>query len=215
MKITLKSEAPLIGLILLPFVYLAYIWNQLPEKVPMHWNIEGEIDRYGTKTELLLVIFMLPVLIYGLFLIVPKIDPKNKLLAMGGKFQSLKLILTAFMSVLAMYIIYSVKEASLSNPNYIVLLVGLLFVILGNYFKTIKANYFIGIRTPWTLENEEVWKATHKFSGVLWFIGGLIIIMCSLILDQQLNFYVFMTITLIISLIPFIYSYYKFKKLAQ
>lgn len=76
---TLKKELPIIAIVLLPFLYLAYIWNQLPEKVPVHWNSLGEIDRYGEKIELLLIPLMLPFLVYLIFLIVPKIDPKNKL----------------------------------------------------------------------------------------------------------------------------------------
>lgn len=207
----LKKEIPLIVIVLLPFIYLAYIWNQLPEKVPMHWNIKGEIDRYGEKTELLLIPFLLPFLVYIIFLVIPKIDPKNKLNKMGNKLQTLKVLMTTFMSVLALFIIYSAKNQSFANPNYIVLLIGVLYIILGNYFKTIKANYFIGIRTPWTLENETVWKETHKLGGKMWFIGGIIVVLSSLILDKQPNFTLFLIITGIISIIPIVYSYIIFK----
>ncbi|WP_027077819.1 SdpI family protein [Maribacter antarcticus] len=207
----LKKEIPLIVIVLLPFIYLAYVWNQLPEKVPMHWNIKGEIDRYGEKTELLLIPFLLPFLVYIIFLVIPKIDPKNKLNKMGNKLQTLKVLMTTFMSVLALFIIYSAKNQSFANPNYIVLLIGVLYIILGNYFKTIKANYFIGIRTPWTLENETVWKETHKLGGKMWFIGGIIVVLSSLILDKQPNFTLFLIITGIISIIPIVYSYLLFK----
>ena len=142
----LKKELPLIVIVLLPFIYLAYIWNQLPEKVPMHWDIKGEIDRYGEKMELIIIPILLPLLVYIIFLIVPKIDPKNKLNKMGNKLQIIKVLSTTFMSILALFIIYSSKNQSFTNPNYIILLIGVLYIILGNYFKTIKANYFIGIR---------------------------------------------------------------------
>ncbi len=92
------------------------------------------------------------------------------------------------------------------------LLIGLLYLILGNYFKTVKANYFIGIRTPWTLENETVWKRTHKLGGKMWFVGGITVIIFSLILDSQINFTLFLVITGIISIIPIIYSYIIYKK---
>ena len=208
----LKKEIPLIVIVLLPFIYLAYIWNQLPEKVPMHWNIKGEIDRYGEKIELLLIPFLLPFLVYIIFLVIPKIDPKNKLNKMGNKLQTLKVLMTTLMSILALFIIYSAKNQSFANPNYIVLLIGVLYIILGNYFKTIKANYFIGIRTPWTLENETVWKETHKLGGKMWFIGGIIVVLSSLILDKQPNFTLFFIITGIISIIPIAYSYILFRK---
>ena len=210
-----KKELPLIAIVLLPFIYLAYLWNDLPNKVPLHWNIKGEIDRYGEKSELIIIPILLPLLIYFIFLVVPKIDPKNKLNKMGSKLQKLKFLLTTFMSILALYIIYTAKNQTFTNPNYMVLLLGLLYLILGNYFKTIQANYFIGIRTPWTLENETVWKETHRIGGKMWFIGGLIIIISSLMLEQQINFIVFLVITTIITIIPVIYSYLKFQNLKR
>ncbi|MGB5429959.1 DUF1648 domain-containing protein, partial [Eudoraea sp.] len=77
----------------------------MPERVPMHWNIKGEIDRYGDKIELILLPILLPLLIYIIFLVIPKIDPKNKLTKMGNKYQSIKIILTSFMSVVALFIL--------------------------------------------------------------------------------------------------------------
>ncbi|BCY28117.1 immunity protein SdpI [Flavobacterium okayamense] len=209
---TLRKELPYILIALIPFIYLAFIWNNLPETVPMHWNGKGEIDRYGSKNELWSMTSMLSGLGYFLFLIIPKIDPKGKLSKMGNKLDNLRLMMALFMSALSMFIIYSVQQAE-SKPTFIFALIGLLFAGLGNYFKTIKPNYFIGIKTPWTLENEEVWKKTHLFGGKLWFAGGLLIFILSLIIPNVYSFYVLMTVTVIISIIPIIYSYLKFKKL--
>lgn len=206
-----KKELPILVIVLLPFLYLAYIWNELPSKVPVHWNIKGEIDRYGDKSELIIIPFLLPLLMYLIFLIVPKIDPKNKLNKMGGKLHTLKFLMTVFMSMLALFIIYTAKNQSFANPNNLVLLVGVLFIILGNYFKTIKPNYFIGIRIPWTLENETVWKKTHQLGGKMWFVGGIIVVLSSLILNRQLNFVLFLIIVVIISIVPIAYSYVVFK----
>lgn len=211
----LKKELPLLAIVLLPFIYLAYVWNDLPNKVPLHWNIKGEIDRYGDKSELILIPILLPLLVYAIFSVVPKIDPKKKLNKMGGKLLALKFLLTTFMSILALFIIYSAKNQTLTNPNYIVLFIGLLYLTLGNYFKTIKANYFIGIRTPWTLEDETVWNETHKLAGKMWFIGGLVIVISSLVLESQPNFLLFIGITIIIAIIPIAYSYIKFQNIKK
>jgi uncharacterized membrane protein len=207
----LKKEFPILAIVTLPFIYLAYIWKELPNKVPMHWNIKGEIDRYGDKSELIIIPLLLPLLVYIIFLVVPKIDPKNKLNKMGNKLQTIKFFLTTFMSILALFIIYTAKNESFTNPNYIILLIGVLFIILGNYFKTIKPNYFIGIRTPWTLENETVWKKTHELGGKLWFLGGIIVVLSSLLLFKKQNFTLFLIITGIITIIPIVYSYITFK----
>ena len=215
MKTTFQTELPLIGIVLVPFIYLAYVWEKLPEKVPLHWNMEGEIDRYGDKSELILIPVLLPLLVYVLFTVIPKIDPKDKLKHMGKKYHVLKTVLTVFMSALSMVIIYAAMNESLYNPNYILLLIGILFVILGNYFKTLRANYFIGIKTPWTLENETVWKETHKLAGKIWFIGGLMIIFASLVLDKTTNTIFFVSITVLITMIPVVYSYFKYQRLSD
>lgn len=211
----LKKELPILAIVLLPFIYLGYVWNELPSKVPMHWNIKGEIDRYGDKSELIIIPFLLPLLVYLIFLVVPKIDPKNKLNKMGGKLQAIKFLLTTLMSILALFIIYTAKNQSFTNPNYIVIIIGVLFIVIGNYFKTIKSNYFIGIRTPWTLENETVWKKTHKLGGKMWFIGGILIVILSLILNKSLSFTIFMIITGVITIIPIAYSYLIYRNEVQ
>jgi uncharacterized membrane protein len=209
----IKKEIPFIALALMPFLYLAYIWNNLPEKVPMHWNAAGEIDRFGDKKELVLMLIMLIGINYFIFLIIPAIDPKKKLQNMGNKLKSLRLVLTVFMSVLAIFILYSTQQKS-SNPELIFVIVGLLFAFLGNYFKTIKPNYFIGIKTPWTLENEDVWKNTHVLAGKMWVIGGLLMAL-TFVLPKSIQIYVFLGITAVITIIPVIYSYLEFRKIEQ
>lgn len=154
----LRKELPILLIAVLPFLYLAFIWNQLPASVPLHWNLSGEADRYGSKNELTLMVALLPLLPYTIMTLAPKMDPKQKLHKMGGKFFSLKLCLTCAMSALTIYILYITKKSSIPNPNFIFLLVGILYAIIGNFLKTVRPNYFIGIKTPWTLENDIIWK---------------------------------------------------------
>ena len=211
----LKKELPIIGFVLLPFIYLSYLWNSLPEKVPMHWNYKGEIDDWGTKYSLLGLIFLLPVFTYVLMLAIPKIDPKKRIELMGGKYYQIKFVLVVFMSVLALFIIHSSKSQTLSSPSIVFVLIGLLFMALGSYFKVIKQNYFLGIKTPWTLESEEVWKLTHILAGKLWIVGGLLIVIFSLVIPEDINFYLFIIITAIITIVPIVYSYLIFRKLKK
>lgn len=208
----IKKELPILGLVLLPFLYLALIWKQLPQQVPVHFNSAGEVDRYGDRTELLLIPFLLPVLTYVIFLMVPYLDPKGKIQKMGNKYHSLKFFLIAIMSLLALYILYSAKNGSLANGNLLFLLFGLLYLVLGHYFKTIEPNYFIGIRTPWTLESESVWKKTHRSAGKLWLVGGLLVIGSSLVLDAPWHLWAFLAITLVLALVPMVQSFLLHKQ---
>ncbi|RYJ40672.1 putative integral membrane protein [Flavobacterium anhuiense] len=215
MNLEFKKELPLIGIVLIPFVYLATIWKSLPEIVPIHWNSRGEIDGWGNKLTLIAILFMLPVLTYIVLSFITKIDPKKRMSLMGGKLYQLKFILVLFMSLLALFIIYSTKSQSVSSPSFVFALAGALFMILGNYFKVIRPNYFIGIKTPWTLENQEVWKTTHVFAGKLWFVGGLIIILGSLIFESSVFSKAFLIIVFTIAIVPIAYSYLKYRSLKK
>lgn len=214
MKSKALKEIPLLIISILPVSYLIYIWNTLPEKVPMHYNLQGEVNRYGSKSELVFISLFLPFLMYGIFSLVPYIDPKKQIQKMGSKYQSFKFILTTFMAALAILAIQSAKTGSFGNSGgYIVALLGALYVVMGNYFKAVRPNYFIGIRTPWTLENEEVWKATHRMGGWLWFFTGLGLIVCGLTLGTKISFTIFSISTVIIVAVPIIYSYIKHREL--
>jgi len=215
MKNSLQKEWFSILLVLVPFIYLAFIWNFLPEKVPIHWNSNGEIDDWGSRYSLVGLLFALPVLTYGIMLLVPKIDPKNKIDTMGNKYKSLRLILVFFASVLALFILFSAKNQSMSSPVIIVSLIGFLFMALGSYFKVIKQNYFVGIKTPWTLESEEVWKLTHQMAGKLWLIGGAMITIFCFFIPEDFIVYLIITVTGIITVVPVGYSYFKFKELKK
>lgn len=122
------------------------------------------------------------------------------------------MVLTVFMSVLAIYILYSAQQKN-SNPQFLFVIIGLFFSFLGNYFKTVKPNYFIGIKTPWTIENEEVWKKTHLLGGKMWFIGGILMTL-TFVLPNKIQVYTFLGITAIITIVPVIYSYLEFKKIS-
>ena len=211
----IKKEIPLLLVVLIPFVYLAYIWSSLPDTVPLHWNYIGEIDDWGNKSSLIFITFLLSGLTYILFTVIPFIDPKKRIQTMGNKYHNLKFLMVLFMSALAVFIIYSAKEQSITNPSFIYLAIGLVFMLLGNYMKIIKANYFIGIRTPWTLEYESIWKSTHKLASKIWFVGGLAIVISSLTTNKDFNGIFFISAITLLAIIPVVYSYMEYRKLKK
>lgn len=212
MENLIKREGLNLVLVALPFIFLAYLYGGLPAEVPVHWNASGEVDRMGSKSELWLIPFLLPFLTYGILSVIPALDPKKKIEKMGGKFQSLKTMLVAFLSALALYIIYGAANPEAIRISVVVIFLGLLFMGLGNFFKTIQPNYFLGIRTPWTLESEEVWKSTHRLAGILWLVGGLVMIMMGLFLDGAPIIIMTVIIAVVVSLVPMGYSWMAFRK---
>lgn len=210
MKYDLKNELPVLLIVILPFLYLFSIWNTLPETVPVHWNLHGEIDGTGKKATLLWIPFLLPVLTYVIFTIAPMIDPKRRLQNMGDKLVKLKFAVVMMMSLLALFIIYSSKQEALSSDRMTILL-GALLAIIGNFLPAIKPNYFIGIRVPWTLNNDDNWKQTHQFAGKVWLAGGVFIIISSLYARPDINNIFSLFIVAILVIVPVIYSF-KFHK---
>ena len=207
------KESLLWVLILIPYVYLSTIWQQLPDRVPTHFNINGVADDWSGKNFLFFIPAGLGIFIYLLMLVLPYNDPKKRILQMGEKYTSLRFMLTFFFALLSCYLLYVTKEGSIKNPNLLIALIGILCAMFGNYFQAMRPNYFIGIRTPWTLESETVWKKTHHLAGRLWLVGGILIAGLSFVVsNSRAMVIIFISLMVVISIIPIILSYAWFKK---
>lgn len=215
MKTTFLKEIPLLLVLAAPLIYLALVWSDLPAQVPMHYNIEGEVDRYGSKNEMLIVIGALCIVPYLIMLVIPKLDPKGKIAAMGNKYQRLKFVMVMFMSALAVYFLYFTSKGGNAPPNGPIALISLFLAVLGNYFQSVRPNYFIGIRTPWTLENETVWRDTHRLAGRIWLVSGILLAALSFFLEAKIFMPVFIGALVCMTLVPIVYSYVKFREVKK
>ena len=189
---------------LFPILWGVMIWSQLPNQIPIHFNFAGQANSFSSK---LLAVIGLPIflLLVHLFVIfVTSRDPKNQ--TMNEKMGKVIYWLTPIVSLSLSYLIYSKALGSTTNPSiFVSALLGLIFVMMGNYMPKLKVNHTVGIRLPWTLQSEDNWHKTHRLAGKLWVLGGLI-----LLLDAGLQFavpYVMGIVILAIVLIPILYSY--------
>jgi uncharacterized membrane protein len=198
-----------------PVAYLAMLWGQLPETVPVHFDINGQPDRYGSRRTLIWLSVGMPLFLYGLMWILPKIDPKKKLELMGEKYTDIRLILSAFFAILLIIIIRSAQANSIFSGSELSIVIGGLFIVLGNYLKTIRPNYMLGIRTPWTLEDERVWKDTHRLGGYVFMAGGILVCLAGLLLSAKVSFIAMMIVVGTTTLIPLVYSYIRFQELKK
>ncbi len=207
------KEVILIILIAIPFFYLAFIWENLPSKLAIHFDFEGNPDNWTAKKQIIYLLLALGIGNYLLMLFIPKLDPKKKIEQMGEKYYSLRLLMTFFMTIISIYILFSGNGEKI-NPTFIIALTGGFYTIFGNYLQTVKPNCFIGIRTPWALENDQTWKSTHRLAGRLWLLAGLVILILSFIIkNNHVLGILFSIITVIIIIVPIFYSYTEFKKL--
>jgi uncharacterized membrane protein len=200
---------------LLPVAYLFFIYSSLPAIVPVHYGIGGKADRFGAKSEIILtqgILLFAALFVYLLLKFLPAIDPKKKVKFGESTFQKMALGIVVFLSALNVAIIFATVHNGFRIDKMILPLTGLLFAFIGNIMHSIKPNYFTGIRTPWTLESEDTWRVTHRLAGKLWFTGGIILTILTLLLPPAAATIVFMCGVGIIVFIPVIYSYIYFKK---
>lgn len=198
----------------LPMAYLASIYEALPDIVPTHFNHKGEVDGRGEKSTLLfmnLLITAVSLFTYFLVKYANKIDPKK-----SGQspelLQKIAYMLLVFLSAIQMVIIHATQTGSLEGNRYLMPLIGLLFAGLGNFMHSIKPNYFIGMRLPWTLEDPENWRKTHQLGSKLWMIGGIAIAVVTPFFNDGKEFIIAMSILALIVIYPMIYSYRFYKK---
>jgi uncharacterized membrane protein len=196
-----------------PLIYLNMVYDVLPEKVALHFGADMQPDRYGPKSELWTTILMLMGIALVAYLLVTnlsKIDPKNQNLQSQGIIEKLGLTIVGFMSLITLYIIYSSYNPTSGKLLFVML--GGLFAVLGNFMNSIKPNYFVGFRLPWTLENEDNWRKTHQLGGKVWVAGGLLIALLTFLLPAALILKLLFVIISIMVLVPAIYSYRHYRQ---
>ena len=193
--------------ILIPVLIGLLLWNRLPEQVPTHWGIDGEVDGWSSKA---VAVFVFPCILLGvhwLCVIVSSIDPGSK--NYHRKMITLVLWICPAISLLIGSLIYAkVLGYDLDVEIVMPLLVGLMFLIVGNLLPKCRQSYTMGIKLPWTLRNEENWNKTHRFSGKVWVIGGVIIMATAFVG----SFWILMGVLIVMVALPTTYSYCLYRK---
>jgi len=176
-------------------------------EVPINWNMQGEVDRYGSPCWILVfpaVSLFTTVLMY----FIPKIDPKGDNIKNSGPVLPVTMVLvSALMLGIQTFIIMATNGADIFNMTaFIFGAIGLLLIAIGYYTPKIKQNYMMGIRTPWTLASEEVWTKTHKASGK-WLIASGVVFLASMFLNMTLALIISLTFVITVMLGLVVYSY--------
>ncbi|MBK8055573.1 MAG: SdpI family protein [Saprospiraceae bacterium] len=213
MKFLYLKNLILVMFLAAPLIYLNMVYDILPEKVALHFGADMQPDRYGPKSELWTTILMLMGIALVAYLLVTnlsKIDPKNQNLQSQGIIEKLGLTIVGFMSLITLYIIYSSYNPT--SGKLLIVMLGGLFAVLGNFMNSIKPNYFVGFRLPWTLENEDNWRKTHQLGGKVWVAGGLLIALLTFLLPAALILKLLFVIISIMVLVPAIYSYRHYRQ---
>lgn len=192
---------------LLPIFVGMILWNRLPQQLPTHWGADGEINGYSGKA---MAVFGLPLILTACHLLCTLLtlaDPKKK--NISGKIFVMLLWICPIISLLCGTMIYcTVLGVEINTAFTMSFIVGIIFIVIGNYLPKCRQNYTVGIKLPWTLASESNWIKTHRFAGPLWVVGGIVIILTAFLKSAWILFAVIM----VVAILPTIYSYLYYVK---
>jgi len=200
-----------LAFVVLSFITAIYVCPQLPEQMASHWNIEGKVDGYMPKTIGLFFMPILAAIVYALFIYLPKLDPlkANYKSFMNEYDMMIALVIGFFYYVylltLAFNLGYSFDMVQFLSPAF-----GILFYVMGIIVGKAKQNWFVGIRTPWTLSSEKVWEKTHKICGDLFRAAGIVAFLG--LAFPKIMFVASIAILVATSIFGIVYSYIEFGK---
>lgn len=202
----------LVGLSLAQLAGAGWFYTLLPEIIPVHWNIMGQVDGWAGKPWFFLLAAA-PLLMSGLAFVVPVLDPKKENYEKHWTtYRLIMMLLVTFFSG----ILWMTLGITLGwwNPDVAMVIpgaIGVLFMVLGNYMPRIRHNYTLGIRLPWTLASETVWTKTHRLGGVLFFLLGTLTL-GAIFLPPVWRFGILLVGILALLALLSAYSWYQLKK---
>jgi len=196
--------------ILLPMIAGLIFWNELPELMPTHWGIDGNVDGMGGRGFVVFGIPLIMLALHWLCIIITDRDPGNK--HQSGKVFGILYWITTAVTLLVTGIMYLVASGREVNAApFLCGVLGINLLVIGNYMPKYRRNYTMGIKIKWTLESEENWNATHRMAGKLWVICGLILLAC-IPLPEEMIIGVGLAVLIVMIAVPFIYSWNYHRK---
>ena len=174
MRTNLRTELPHLAVIAAMFVLAAATWSAVPDRIPVHWDLAGRVHRYGVEFEGLLLMPLLTLGIYLLFLVAPRFDPGRANYARFWRpYWIMRLAAVVVLALVYGFILLWTWGIQLDVWTVVPVLVGGLFLVLGSVMGEIRPNWFVGIRTPWTLSSQLSWTKTHRLGGRLFVLVGI------------------------------------------
>lgn len=187
-------------------------WSRVPERAPVHWNLAGEVDRYGSRLEVLLLMPAMMVFIWLLLRFLPRIDPRRQNFAkMAGTYELVITLTLLLLFALHGALIAVALGHQVPIDRLVPAMLGATFIVLGNVLPRARPNWWFGVRTPWTLSNDRVWTRTHRVAGYTFIIAGIGLLIVPFIGNLAARGAV-LAITLVAALVPLAYSYIAWRQ---
>jgi len=206
-----KGKIIILGIIALSFIVSIFLYPHMPDRMASHWNIDGQVDSYMPK---FWGVFLMPIISVGLlfvFMLIPRIDPlRENIEKFREYFDKFIILIISYLFYIHFLSIVWNLGARFDMGQFMIPAMGILFYYIGVLIQNSKRNWFIGIRTPWTLSSEKVWDKTHKIAGKLFKFAGMIAFL-DIFFSRNAIFFVIVPVILT-TIYTFIYSYFEYKK---
>jgi len=208
----MKANDISLGIILISFIIGAFLYPQMPDIIPSHWNAQGEIDGYMDKFWGLFLLPMISVGLFALFVYLPKFEPrKMNLESFKEYYQGILLVTIGFLFYIFILTILAAFGYKFNMVQMMAPAFAAMFFYIGVALEKVKSNFFVGIRTPWTISDDVVWEKTHKLGGKL-FKASAIITFFGLFF-KEIAFLLMIVPILAVSAFAVAYSYVEYKKI--
>ena len=189
------------------------LWNRLPDQMASHWNVNDQVDGYMSK---FWGVFLMPLITLGmflLFLVIPNIDPlKANIAQFRDAFNLFIVLIVGFMVyVYALTLLWNLGYTNFGLGKAMMPALGVLFIFVGYMLRKARRNFFIGIRTPWTLSSDRVWDETHRIGAILFTISGVLALLGSFF-GGMTAFVMLMVLVLGSAIFLVIYSYILYQR---
>ncbi len=177
MRVRWQSELPQWLVLAAMFIAAGAFWPSTPARVPVHWNAAGQVDGYGGRFEGLLLMPLITLGLYVLLLFLPRIDPGRANYAQfSSVYLIVRFIVVAMMGAFYAFTVLVIRGVSLDITRIFIGIMAVVFIVLGNLLGKVRPNWFVGVRTPWTLSSKRSWVRTHRLAGWLFALVGLILL---------------------------------------
>jgi uncharacterized membrane protein len=211
-KTDLGQELLILLLLVVPMVYLGVIWPYMPDVMPNNFSIDGVADRVGTKSDFLLLmtfLYLTNLLLYFLFRYIPHMDePGANATVFRRKYYQIRFMIHIYLAIFTGAIIFMASEGHpFVVERWVFTGVGMLIGVLGLFLRRLEPNSFVGVRTPWTLLSEDIWRQTHLMAGNLWTCTGVVTIIAGFFLPVVTGVFLLIFAGAILAALPFIYSF--------
>lgn len=194
------------------FIVSAVVYPRLPATIPTHWDLSGQPNGWSNR---LSGAWLIPIFLLGMWALVrilPRIDPRGSNYAkFGGAFEAIIDAIMLFMLALHIVALRAALGYPVQMQRILPIGVGVLLIVIGNLLPRARPNWFVGIRTPWTLSSDRVWEKTHRFGGRVFVAGGLVITLASFLWVRAAHVVLFAVMVLVASSVV-IYSYLEWKR---